>query len=188
MFDSLDEGRERLIECARAHASAQALLSRQRCIALAETGDGRWRLWQVVLAQTSLRELVLDAAGSSDAAALVQRLGTVSRVLAEASVASASLPMRLPCTLDTIGVTDVGRPVYVGQLPSLGSDDVDALDETILARELGGLLRGLDGREAFALGEALRRTLPAVFGAGSRVRELLLELLEVQRGGESRPC
>lgn len=188
VFDGLDEGRERLIEWARAHASAQVLLSRQRCIALAETGDGRWRLWQVVLAQRSLRDIVLDAAGTADAAAMVQGLGLASRILAEASTTSASLPLRLPCTLDTIGVSDVGRPVYVKALPFPGVEDVAAHDETTVAHELGGLLRLRDGVETFALHEALRHTLPAVFGPGSRVRDLLLESLEVHRRGESQSC
>jgi signal recognition particle receptor subunit beta len=109
VYTDLDEGRAALISWARQHAAAQGLLSRRRCIVLAETGEGRWRLWQVVQREPSLRELVADA-GAVDT-------GTAQRLLAEASALSSSTPLRLSCTLDTVGVTEAAQPIYVGLVP-----------------------------------------------------------------------
>jgi hypothetical protein len=118
VFAELERGREALIDWARLHASAQGLLSTQRCIVLAETGDGRWRLWQIVRREPSLRELFGDGSEPVDpqgAAAL--RLASAGRRLAEARAMCAAAALPLPCSLDTIGISDVDRPIFVGLVP-----------------------------------------------------------------------
>jgi signal recognition particle receptor subunit beta len=102
VFDDVEVARTQLVRWARKHAMAQDLLSRPRCIVLAETGDGRWRLWQVVGTSPSLRAL---AVAESDR--LVESFAGACR--------QASLP--IPCTLDTIGLSELAQPVFVGLMP-----------------------------------------------------------------------
>lgn len=105
IHDDLDTGRAALIAWARLHVGAQALLSSQRCLVLAETGDGRWRLWQLVRAEPSLRERAdVD----------------VARVLTEALQLNEQLGARLPCALDSVGIDASGRAVFVGLVPPPG--------------------------------------------------------------------
>ena len=113
-FAELEAGRARLIEWARLHASAQPLLSSSRCIVLAETGDGGWRLWQVVRREPSLREVFVDRIHGVDAPEVARRLASVSRLLAEAKYVCAATSLALPCSLDTIGVSGAERPKYIG--------------------------------------------------------------------------
>ena len=101
----LDAGRAALIAWARQHAGAQRLLSSQRCLVLAETGDGRWRLWQLVRTEPSLLE---------------RGDGDVTRLLTEAQRLNDELGAQLPCTLDSIGVGDGGRAIFVGLMPPPG--------------------------------------------------------------------
>ncbi|HSS02329.1 MAG TPA: GTPase domain-containing protein [Kofleriaceae bacterium] len=105
VFVDLDDARAVLIDWARQHAAAQSVLSRRRCIVLAETGDGRWRLWQIVRREASLRQL------TGVAPALAERM------LGEASAACAQAAPSLPVTLDTIGA-ELERPIYVGLMPA----------------------------------------------------------------------
>ena len=110
VFDDLDRGRAALVAWARIHVGAQALLSRRRCIVLAETGDGRWRLWQIVQSEPSLRELFSDH--------LADHARTTSRMLADAATLFEAAALSWPCTLDTIGVAERDRPVFVGLVPA----------------------------------------------------------------------
>jgi signal recognition particle receptor subunit beta len=105
VFVDLDDARAVLIDWARQHAAAQSVLSRRRCIVLAETGDGRWRLWQIVRREASLRQLTAVAPALAE------------RMLGEASAACAQAAPSLPVTLDTIGA-ELERPVYVGLMPA----------------------------------------------------------------------
>ncbi|HEY1550680.1 MAG TPA: GTPase domain-containing protein [Kofleriaceae bacterium] len=111
VFADLDDARRALVAWARHHTLAQAYISPQRCIVLAETGDGRWRLWQIVARSATLRDLLDDdgALERDDADRLVEQ--------AIESMAG----MALPCTLDTLGMLDTARPVYVGLMPHGGA-------------------------------------------------------------------
>ena len=83
-------------------------VSRARCIVLSATGERRWRLWQIVRREPSLREL---ANRSQLGDAECQRyLAQAERMFAEASI-------ELPCSLDTIGLDDTARPIYVALVP-----------------------------------------------------------------------
>lgn len=189
VFSDRDEGREQLVAWARAHTSAQGLLSRQRCIALAETGDGRWRLWQVVMTLPSLRDHLEEAEGATD---VVRRLGAIGRAIAEARVASASSSLRPACTLDTIGLSELGRARHVGMVPLGGTRDAEPADEASLARELAAIVlqRGADLLDVRA---GLDRAADAEFGPqGGALRELLLFALDthdhLHDHAESRSC
>lgn len=189
VFTDRDEGREQLVAWARAHTSAHGLLSRQRCIALAETGDGRWRLWQVVMTLPSLRDHLEEAEGATD---VVHRLGAIGRAIAEARVASASSSLRPACTLDTIGLSELGQARHVGMVPLAGSRDAEPVDEASLARELAAIVLQRGG-DRLGVRAGLDRATDAEFGPqGGALRELLLLALDthdhVHDHAESRSC
>ncbi|HEY0255395.1 MAG TPA: GTPase domain-containing protein [Kofleriaceae bacterium] len=104
-FDELDAARGVLVGWARMHATTQTVALSRRCIVLAATGDGRWRLWQIVKREPSLRELVANR---------VLEVTAAERLVDEASTACA-----LPCSLDSLGVTELARPRFVGLMPGI---------------------------------------------------------------------
>jgi hypothetical protein len=103
VYDDVEQARGALVRWARRHAAAQDVLSRHRCIVLAETGDGRWRLWQIVRTEATLRSLAVR--------------GT-DRLLESITTACARAALPVACTLDTIGVSDLNQPVFVGLMPT----------------------------------------------------------------------
>lgn len=136
-FGSLDQGRGVLIQWARQHAGAAGAISPRRCIVLADDGGGRWRLWQLVRAERSLREIVDTAFGAPSRDAMVAGLRNAARLLLEADTRFGWLPLHLSCTLDSIGVCD-GTPVYIGLMPDPGEPASGPRPH----RDLLGLLRG----------------------------------------------
>ena len=74
IFDDVEAARSHLVRWARKHATAQDLLSRRRCIVLAETGDGQWRLWQVVRADASPHAAFIAGPSFAPAPGLVRRV------------------------------------------------------------------------------------------------------------------
>jgi signal recognition particle receptor subunit beta len=108
-FASLDHGRAALIQWARLHASANGVISPSRCIVLADSGAGDWRLWQIVRAEPTLRELI-DGALASDRAHA--QLVDLAEQLIEADERLARTPLGLACTIDTIGAAG-----YLGLMP-----------------------------------------------------------------------
>jgi signal recognition particle receptor subunit beta len=115
-FASLDQGRAALIQWARQHAGAAGTISPRRCIVIADDGHGGWRLWQIVRAETSLREAIDGALRDHRGDSVVPRLCQLAQLLLDADAKLARLPLALPCNLDCIGVTD-GLAVYVGLMP-----------------------------------------------------------------------
>src|SRR5262249_28731935 len=83
-FGALDQGRAALIQWARLHAASLSLISPRRCIVLADGGDETWRLWQIVRAEESLRDLVASALREPKTDVLVYRLCWAAQLLLEA--------------------------------------------------------------------------------------------------------
>jgi signal recognition particle receptor subunit beta len=138
-----ERGRRSLIDWARLHAAGHRWFSAPRAIALAPTGQGSWRLWQVVKTESSLRDLLVLGIQDGSPGALLRRLLDVGRILLEATELLALAPCRLALTIDTVGAQN-GRPLYVGFLPDpvlvrpphpMSADD----QATLLRRELGTL-------------------------------------------------
>lgn len=103
-YAELESARAALISWARVHASVLESVSRRRCIVLAETGHGGWRLWQIVECEPSLRDLVVDNELAFDEAwHLVDEVRTTAS---------------LPCSLETVGIGPQGKPIYVGLMPT----------------------------------------------------------------------
>jgi hypothetical protein len=160
VFDEIDEGRAMLVAWARAHVSAQALLSKGRCIVLAATGDGRARLWQIVREEPSLRQLFIGDGENLGPRLAARQLATASRLLGEAQTACVRDSLALSCTLDTIGVSESGRPIYVGDV-AFKAASIDAQSRIeIVVRELAAL---------------------AVHRTASERAELCREFLQLQR-------
>ncbi|HEX4417677.1 MAG TPA: GTPase domain-containing protein [Kofleriaceae bacterium] len=153
VFDSLDHGRSELIQWARLHAGASASLSRHRCIVLADDGHGGWRLWQLVHAEPSLRDAVDRALREPARDTLIAGLRRAAQLLVEADAQLAALAIRLPCTLDNLGVSDTGV-VYIGLMPDAAAVSLEPRPrrdtrhilraglEPVIARDLRE--RGLD--------------------------------------------
>jgi hypothetical protein len=139
VFDELEEGRAMLVAWARAHGSAQALLSRGRCIVLAATGDGRFRLWQIVREEPSIRQLFIGDGENLAPRLAARQLATASRLMGEAQAACARQSLALPCTFDTIGVSESGQPIYVGDVAFSAANSDAQSGIQIVLQELAAL-------------------------------------------------
>jgi len=116
-FERLDDAKQELLSWAQRHAANFHRLSSQRCIALAETGWGRWRLWQIVQGRQSLRKKLRAALQAPVFKEREELLRTCVALLLEARQSFQTGPP-LPWGLDLIGESG-GRPVYIGILPPL---------------------------------------------------------------------
>ncbi|HET9623481.1 MAG TPA: hypothetical protein VFP84_19045, partial [Kofleriaceae bacterium] len=176
LYPTLDHGRSALIQWARLHASAASILSSHRCIVLSDDGTGRWRLWQLVRAEPSLREAVDDAFFEDGREAVIAGLRRVAQWLVDADAQLASLPVALPCTLENLGPGD-GGVSYIGFMPDANTaptpprprDPLTALLtalEPIIAHEL--VERGIDLEEIIGHiqpSAADRQDTPTLLGA-----------------------
>jgi hypothetical protein len=124
VFASLDQGRTALIQWARLHAGAAGAISPRRCIVLADDGARGWRLWQIVHADDSLRELLERALLEYAGDPLVFCLSRTAQLLLDAHERLARLTLALPCNLDTIGSSGIG-PAYIGLMPAPGAAPAD---------------------------------------------------------------
>ena len=178
-FDDLDAGRGALIDWARLHASAQHVLSPKRCIALAETGDGRYRLWQVYYREPSLRDLFVGELESENPASAARLLAIAGRLLSEAQNACAESSLPLPCSLETVGVSEHDQAIYVGLVPHAAREHQLGNGAEAVASELASLLRDRPAHERDHVRRAVQSARPEAFGAlsGARIVELLSELL-----------
>lgn len=116
LFDTLDAGRSALVQWARLHAACTSVVSPHRCIVLAATGDGRWRLWQIVRAEESLRGFVEKANASDEPEAVANLLYLTAHLLSEVHERLADAPVELACSLDTIGACEASG-MYIGLMP-----------------------------------------------------------------------
>lgn len=114
-FERLDDAKQGLLSWAQRHAAQAHRLSPQRCIALAETGWGTWRLWQVVRSRETLRQRLRSALEVPALAETGTLLSSCVHLLLEARQTFRTEPP-LPWGLDLIGESG-GRPIYIGLLP-----------------------------------------------------------------------
>jgi hypothetical protein len=102
------------VQWARLHVANGKLISKHRCIALAADGHGRFRLWQLVRNEHSLRTRI-ETALTKDASAITDALLSSARTFLNMAARLAATTCELPLTLDTIGSSTLG-PIYVGRL------------------------------------------------------------------------
>jgi signal recognition particle receptor subunit beta len=165
VFASLDQGRTALIQWARLHAGAAGAISARRCIVIADDGARGWRLWQIVRAEDSLRELLERALREYGGDPLVFRLSRTAQLLLEAHDRLARLALALPCNLDAIGASDTG-PVYIGLMPEPSAapgDPRPRRDALALVRGQLDAAIGADLRERGLDVDHILRNLPGRF-------------------------
>jgi hypothetical protein len=178
VFESLDVGRGALIQWARLHAACLPAVSPRRCIVLAATGDGAWRLWQIVRAEPSLRDHATGAARELTPELAIFRLCETAQLLVDLNERLATMPCELPCSLDTAGQSE-SSAVYIGLMPGQGSTPrVDRLDApSLLSAELGPVLELDLAEQRQDLGRALER-IPRRFMHAETVVASLASLLQ----------
>jgi len=136
--------RKELLEWARLHSANTAHLSPGRAVILADAGNDRLRLWQIVRSEATLRERLAAACQLPLAAQVADELLGVADQLCAARESFADTTIALPCTLWTVGSGAFYRPTFVGLMPSkdppLG-DEPKGHD--LLQRELSPHLREL---------------------------------------------
>jgi signal recognition particle receptor subunit beta len=115
-YSNPEIGRRGLVEWARLHSGGQRWLSAPRVVVLATSGEGEWRLWQIVRAEETLRDLIVAGIDDSSPEGLLRRLLDAGRLLLTATESLAMASCRLPLRIDTIGAPR-GIPLYVGFLP-----------------------------------------------------------------------
>jgi signal recognition particle receptor subunit beta len=179
VFSEVEVGRAALIRWARLHANAQELLSPRRCITLSETGSGEHRLWQVVRREPSLRLLFLDGFERASSPATGRLLAMAARLLSEAQELCAAAAVPLACTLDTIGMSEHNRPIFVDLMPYADGAEPRVAGPDQVAGELASLFDQASAEERAYVLAAVRATPAHTFGAwnGARIHHALALLL-----------
>lgn len=144
LFRDADLGRRGLIDWARLHATNLHRLSTGRTVILADAGDGRFRLWQLVRVSQALRERLAMAAADADPHGLAIELRDAAEHILRARRLFHSAGLDLPCTLWTVGGETERQPLFVGLMPTPGHDHVEESDGTdLIEREFRPLFRTL---------------------------------------------
>lgn len=148
-FAQTDDGKRALLTWAQQQTAGRHRLSPQRCIALAETGKGTVRLWQVVRGRQTLSQRLRLALPGAAVAEAAETLNACVGLLLEARKAFRTEPL-LPCHLDVIGELD-GAPVYCGLLPLPGwrpePAELDLSDDELVRREILPVLEAIGQQE-----------------------------------------
>jgi len=176
-FESLDSGRSALVQWARLHAACTAVVSPRRCIVLAATGDGSWRLWQIVRAEESLRDLV-ERAREAEGEEAFDNVFTSALLLLEVHERLATAPCDLPCSLDTVGACEASG-MYIGLMPETPSEPTSprVSPYLLLEQELGPMLASdLAGRR-----RDLERGLNAKGAPSAELQNILSSLRALMR-------
>lgn len=115
VFDNVEAGRAELVQWARQHVAGGELLSRQRCIVLANDGRARFRLWQIVRMEASLRTQMEEAL-LGDARGIANALLIVARSFMQMAERVSAGMCELRLTLGDVAASSAGS-VYVGFIP-----------------------------------------------------------------------
>jgi hypothetical protein len=118
VFTSIEAGRAALVQWARVHSAGSNALSKDRCIVLAADGEQRFRLWQIVRIQETLRDK-MERALHETAAVLGATLLDVTRAFFEMAERLSEAPCELPLRLELTTVND-GGAAYAGMMPQPG--------------------------------------------------------------------
>jgi signal recognition particle receptor subunit beta len=180
-FQDLAEAQQELLRWARLHSGAVDRLTSRRCIVLADSGQGSWRLWQLVHYEPPLRQQLWTALTGPDPAVAGEALLACAADLLRAREILAQEPP-LPCRLDLI-LPASPHPLYTGILPppswSPSPEERDADPAKLLGRELVPLLQKSASRVDVS------RVLETLREAGDpegfpRLREMLSAMLARQ--------
>lgn len=187
LFEDVPSARKDLIEWARQHAANAALLSTGRAVILADAGRGRFRLWQIVRADDSLRERLAVAVGLPEPRQVANEVASIAIRLALARDAFARASVDLPCTLWTVSANETSRPTFVGLMPYRASPrSAELTGSALIDREFAPHVREMRGcRDDYDAVEAELYSLAARAGDGTPAR-WLAQLAEQARGDSAR--
>jgi signal recognition particle receptor subunit beta len=163
-FTDAHAGEEELLSWARLHAMSRHRLSEGRCIVLAESAPGCFRLWQIVKQHPSVEELVTASFISGNAESVAAALLEGAVLLASAYPYFDQEPCRLPCSASTVGQAE-WKPAYLGLVPEprfVEPASERALDPSFASRELRSLVKRAGALERLspdAVLHALRRVV-----------------------------
>ena len=144
IFADSYSARNELLEWARLHSANTAHLSAGRAVILADAGNGRLRLWQIVRSEATLRERLAAACQLPEANPVADELIGVATQLAVARESFAGTTIGLPCSLWTVGSGASYRPTFVGLMPGRDCDlPSEPRGRELLRRELSPQLREL---------------------------------------------
>jgi hypothetical protein len=174
VYSDLEAGREMLIRLARLHAACAGMLSVNRCIVLATTGQGTWRLWQIVKAERSLRETLGDLETCTTEAAAA-RIVEAAGLLCDIGARMQHAPCSLPCNIDTVGCGERGA-IYVGLMPMEPTTSATPDIARSIGTELGSIVgNALHERRADVLAAIVRNARTVANGSQSaRLLEAVL--------------
>jgi signal recognition particle receptor subunit beta len=165
-FHDLAAGRQELLRWARLCKGAVERSTSRRCIVLADTGQGSWRLWQLVHYEPSLRHQLWTALTEADPTAAGDMLLTCAADLLRAREILGQEPP-LPCRLELICRASPS-PLYAGILPppswAPSAEESGGDAAQLLARELLPLLQ----KALLAARLDIPRVLESLQGAGAR--------------------
>jgi signal recognition particle receptor subunit beta len=132
VFEDLSSARQALIGWAHRHITVMTVLTPLRCLVLAETGHGNWRLWQVIKVEGSLLLLSREALDRNDLQLIADGVWGTSYMYLTAVQQFRSFRYKLPCSLDTISFSD-GSIRYNGLIasPSVSelNGDIDQVED-----------------------------------------------------------
>jgi signal recognition particle receptor subunit beta len=114
VFADIEAGRAELVRWAGLHVANSKIISKHRCVVLADDGLGRFRLWQLVRREVSLRTRI-ESALTKDASVIADALLSSARTFLEMAARLVDTTCELSLTLDTVGWSTSG-PVYIGHL------------------------------------------------------------------------
>lgn len=176
-FSGVEEGRAALISWARFHAVHQTAISRRRCIILVaedSAPESPWRLWQIMHAERSLADILIESFAASTFAA-AERIADCARLLI-----NAQQRLALPCTLYTIGQNELGDPMYVGLMPAIDERPLPPCDAYAVATELTQLIQRRARDRSREVAGALKNLPPsrAAFDGGREIFDRLIHELE----------
>jgi signal recognition particle receptor subunit beta len=143
-YEDINQGRQHLIQWAHLHVAALPMLSPRRCLALADTGEGKWRLWQVIRVEKSLREYLYEVLAENDLGRIAEGILETAHMLLTGAEKLKESPCPLPCSIDSLACID-SMVYYNGLMPDYSSEaDLEPSEDlevtTFLKDQMGAIL------------------------------------------------
>jgi signal recognition particle receptor subunit beta len=155
--------RDAMLDLARQHVTLKPVLSEHRCIVYSETGQGGFRIWQIVRNERTLAHAIAAAASAQTAEAYIAEVFDIALFLAKAIEAFAKQSSMLEATLANVA-SIMGRPVFAGFVAAR-QPDFDLTDCMPIS-------------PAAAVGEQLRAPVQRAIGERAFAAPALLRQLE----------
>ncbi|NOQ35427.1 MAG: hypothetical protein GQ569_05970 [Methylococcaceae bacterium] len=121
LCDSDNAVRQKLFDAVQLQQSLGELISSQRCLAVAETGeDSQWRLWQIVRVEKTLSQLLEKTHTEVDAKKIAAMLFIIANKFVNACQQLSKFETQLTPTLDNLSLQD-NKIIFTGFIPTVNS-------------------------------------------------------------------